>query len=518
MKIRLKISLHYFLGIAATFATLTALSISLKAEEGTPEKTAETKTSASAAATTNATATSSATASAGSATSTATTSPEARPTSALPKKKAKKAAVAENAKLPTKLPPYKGPKRIAIDFEKDSGTHQTTVVARHPLPLEKAMDDEKAAKETLRMGHETKAKGLAITLPLNKLNSRDLPGAVAIAKPAPNDEPVSVLETVETSMAPLADEKKILQKPTDEFSDRFLETQKTKNLNLKVRQVSRGNTTAQVADHVDPAVAKVDSPVKVEKKLEAGLSPTLTAEPQPAPIDPSNPVLDSASVTGTTVLNAPLVNTSTPIEPVQTIATQPEPLAEKLAEPPKIVASERRASHGSNLDLTNSRVYLRGGYLNAPYSELESRLKNGASSMGAGIGYALEKDLEVRISTDVSHGMDQSVAVENIRMITVRGELARFFSVGDISLFAAGGIGYASYNVLSVRSVKGDAITIKRHANDSALALIPAGGARVELTKAIAFEVEFDYLGLVGGAHSASVGGLEANAMLGFKF
>jgi hypothetical protein len=138
--------------------------------------------------------------------------------------------------------------------------------------------------------------------------------------------------------------------------------------------------------------------------------------------------------------------------------------------------------------------------------------------MGAGIGYALEKDLEVRISTDVSHGMDQSVAVENIRMITVRGELARFFPVGDISLFAAGGIGYASYNVLSVRSVKGDAINIKRHANDSALALIPAGGARVELTKAIAFEVEFDYLGLVGGAHSASVGGLEANAMLGFKF
>lgn len=517
MKIRLKISPRYFLSITVALATLTAFSISLKAEEKTPEKMAETKASVSATATaTDATATSSA--SAGSATSAAATSPEARPTTTLPKKKVKKAAVAESAKLPTKLPPYKGPKRISIDFEKDSGTHQTTVVARHPLPLEKAMDDEKAAKETMHMGRETKAKGLAITLPLNKLNSRDLPGTGTIVKPALNDEPVSVLDTVETAMAPLVDEKKILQKPIDEFSDRSLETHKTKNLNLKVRQISRGKTAAPIADHADPAVVKVDSPVKVENKLEAGLSPALTAEPQPTPIDPSSPVLDSASVAGTPLLNAPIVNVSTPIEPAPTIAAQPEPLAEKPAEPPTIVVSERRASHGSNLDLTNSRVYLRGGYLNAPYSELESRLQNGASSMGAGIGYALEKDLEVRISTDVSHGMDQAIAVENIRMITVRGELARFFQVGDISLFAAGGIGYASYNVLSVRSVKGDAITIKRHANDSALALIPAGGARVELTKAIAFEVEFDYLGLVGGSRSASVGGMEANAMLGFKF
>jgi opacity protein-like surface antigen len=176
------------------------------------------------------------------------------------------------------------------------------------------------------------------------------------------------------------------------------------------------------------------------------------------------------------------------------------------------------------------RLELRGSYLNAKYSELESRLTNGATALGFGVSHRIPSlamtsapaTLEGRLAIDVLHGLDQSVTPENIRMMLVRGDVMAFvpwsFVSDAVTPYVSGGLGYATYSVRSVRSVDGNTLTVRRHASGSALALIPALGARVRLSTDLSLDLQAEYLALLGGESSASVGGLGVNAAVGFKF
>lgn len=90
-----------------------------------------------------------------------------KPQAPAKKKAASPARPKAAQKQPTRLPPKKK-KTTVIDFEKNSGTHTTTVIVRTPLPLEEAQDEkslaEKQLKETQKKMAE-KPKPIAPALP-----------------------------------------------------------------------------------------------------------------------------------------------------------------------------------------------------------------------------------------------------------------------------------------------------------------------------------------------------------------
>jgi len=82
-----------------------------------------------------------------------------------------------SAKLPTKLPKAVKKKKAKVNFEENSGTHITTVIVRTPLPLEKALEDQKQAANEVTVISSSK------TVSLPELTDAMAPEAAAEKQP-----------------------------------------------------------------------------------------------------------------------------------------------------------------------------------------------------------------------------------------------------------------------------------------------------------------------------------------------
>ena len=352
-----------------------------------------------------------------------------------PAAKQKKVADA-NPKLPTKLPAYKGKKKVSLDFENNSGTHVTTVIARTPLPLEKALDDQAAARQAQKPLEEVVVKTPSRVEPSPKIEflpqrSQELePIEIAIQTPAPQTQPVRPQPTSPVAKAPVA----------------------------KVEAAPQVKPMAQPAPLPAPAVQKA-------------LPPTASQQVAPA--------------------KAP---STTPAVTVVTRTTAPDPLTARPF-----------------------RLATRTSYVSAKYSDLESRLENGATTLGLGLFYAIDLNIEGRLSLELGHGFDQEVNLQNTRMSLVRIDGVYFFMPGTFQPMAGAGLGYASHNVRSYRSVDGSTITLKEHLKSGSALLAPFAGGRIHFSPTVALDLSLEYLAFVGGESASSLGGLTCGLNLNFE-
>jgi|GEM_PF-4821103 len=255
----------------------------------------------------------------------------------------------------------------------------------------------------------------------------------------------------------------------------------------------------------------VAAPIAVQSTLPVEL-PQPTTSPQA--VKDERTTVSSTSVAVGPELMGP------PAPPVFDTTTQRTDLSpSERAEKPATLAVQTTLLAPRD-EFANRRLFIRGGYLDAAYSKLESDLKNGATLFGVSASQVFSKT-EVRLGIDVAHGLDQSITLRNTRMAMFRAEglynVAQASDFADFYLGAA--VGLADIDVTSFRGQNqyGD-VTVRENAKGDALLAEPEIGVRLHLSHIISFDVSLGYMLLSGGAPVSSLGGALAEAALGFTF
>ncbi len=165
------------------------------------------------------------------------------------------------------------------------------------------------------------------------------------------------------------------------------------------------------------------------------------------------------------------------------------------------------------------RVFVRTGYLNAEYNQLEGDLKNGATVFGVSISQ-LFTTTEVRLGLDVAHGLDQELSLRNTRMAMFRAEgLYQFKSLGIFHAFGGGAIGVAEVDVNSYhRSAASNDVELRENAKGTVLLGAPEVGIRGLISRDLSLDITAQYLLLAGGAPISKLGGWLGELALGFSF
>ncbi len=273
-------------------------------------------------------------------------------------------------------------------------------------------------------------------------------------------------------------------------------------------------TTEVSSTSIATSIATATStPVEATTTSEATASAaTLSATSQPADAfgPPAPPVFD------TSITESKLSTKSTDI-------TVAENALDADKGTPGTRASELKASTTflvpSN-EIPRRRLFIRGGYLDAAYSKLESDLKNGATLFGVSASQVFSKT-EVRVGVDFAYGLDQSISLRNTRMAMFRAEgLYNLASFKDTAAFYIGGaLGLADIQVTSFRSknANGD-VTIRENARGTAFLGSPEVGSRIYIGRQVSLDLTVQYLLLLGGDQVSNLGGLLGEAALGFRF
>lgn len=168
--------------------------------------------------------------------------------------------------------------------------------------------------------------------------------------------------------------------------------------------------------------------------------------------------------------------------------------------------------------------FLRAGYLNANYKKFDDRMNNSATSFGLGIARGFETtwgSFEARAALDAYHAMDQSVTVDNVRMLSVRTEVAYWLSHSRVKPGVSLGLGWADYSIRSYRSISGEderTVTIRTHAKSRAFTVIPATSLRIELGEGLMIDTQTEFLALLGGESADAAQGLGVTVSLGWIF
>ncbi len=168
--------------------------------------------------------------------------------------------------------------------------------------------------------------------------------------------------------------------------------------------------------------------------------------------------------------------------------------------------------------------FLRAGYLNANYKKFDDRMNNSATSFGLGVARGFETtwgSFEARAAFDAYHAMDQSVTIDNVRMLSVRTELAYWLSHSRVKPGVSLGLGWADYSIRSYRSISSEderTVTIRTHAKSRAFTVIPATSLRVELGEGLMIDTQTEFLALLGGESADAAQGLGVTVSLGWIF
>jgi len=416
-------------------------------------------------------------------------------------------------KPPTELPKYKvkKTKKIQIDFENpaEAGMHTTTVNGRTALPLDVAMTDQKNAenevrKATLRTRQETEPrvvqKKIATRLPEKtqgkfvSRNNSDLSQPAVIIRPeGSSKQSIAITAIPSQPKAPVS--------PSDVFE--VVPTAPTPHVlkPVPLAQLLAGSATPPPVATPPPPEFKAAAPQVLTRQTAP--QNLLIAEPSPTPKSLAPFVLVQPP--------APQVSAT----PYGTPAPSPTPV---VAPQPLFAAAP---TPGDDTDAPEiNRFYLRASYLDARYSHLESDLENGATTFGGGVART-RGDFEGRVILEIGHGLDQAVIPQNTRIFAVRGDVNYEFLKAQglpVAPIAGIGLGYTYFNVFSVRSDNGTTQTIRINDQTTSITTSPAVGIRLKLPKAFTLDLTAEYLLLLSGGESASLGGLAGALSLGVPF
>lgn len=167
-------------------------------------------------------------------------------------------------------------------------------------------------------------------------------------------------------------------------------------------------------------------------------------------------------------------------------------------------------------------AFLRTGYLQANYKKFDDRMKDGATYVGLGVAREFQTtwgSFEARASMDAYHAMDQSVTVDNIRMLATRTEVGYWFTKTRVRPGISLGLGWTDYSVRSYRTVSDqNNVTLKTHAKSQAFTVIPGTSLRIEIADGLVIDTQTEFLAILGGDSADAVQGLSFGASLGWLF
>jgi hypothetical protein len=211
------------------------------------------------------------------------------------------------------------------------------------------------------------------------------------------------------------------------------------------------------------------------------------------------------------------------VETVDALVEQQNPstsvlLAESIAETSQLPAKETAPQ---------TLAFVRSGYLQAKYGKFDSRMKDGATYVGLGVAREFETtwgSFEARASMDAYHAMDQSVTVDNIRMLATRTEVGYWFTRTRVRPGISLGLGWTDYSVRSYRSIgtstdpSNQTVVLKTHAKSQAFTVIPGTSLRIEVADGLVIDTQTEFLAILGGDSAEAVQGLSFGVALGWIF
>jgi hypothetical protein len=164
-----------------------------------------------------------------------------------------------------------------------------------------------------------------------------------------------------------------------------------------------------------------------------------------------------------------------------------------------------------------NRFLIRASYLDAHYDELDSRLENGATSIGVAAGRDFGS-IEARVALDFFNGMDQEVTLRNTRTLLLRGELLKFFNSGHmVHPFVGASLGLADVDVNSEVAVSSNEILSRENAKGTGLEVGPAAGLRFDLGRSgLSLDLSAEWIFISGPDQIDRAGGANLSTALTF--
>lgn len=379
-----------------------------------------------------------------------------------------------------------------------------------------------------------------------------LVSVLALTAPVASTDQTTVLpskkKAKKTSVVQALPPKKPAAPKTKRTYIDFSSAESGRELKQEVRIQSRVIVPAPPGDAAEPmssfSKTIVRPPVVVTKPV--AVQPTPTPEPQPTPEPTPEPTMEAApdlkpapgieqqpviepEVEESTIVQVSPSPTPTAVivvaTPVTSVTDQADTEKTPSVQTTPIAVSTAAAPQPRLAPATPSTmIFLRTGYLNANYRKFDDRMKNGATSMGLGAARGFTTDwgaFEARAALDAYHAVDQSITIDNLRMLAVRSELAYWLTHSRVKSGLSLGLGWADYSIRSYRSIQGsneDTVVIRTHAKSRAFAIIPATSLRIELAHDLVIDAQTEFVGLLGGDSSDAAQGLGLTAALGWMF
>jgi hypothetical protein len=265
----------------------------------------------------------------------------------------------------------------------------------------------------------------------------------------------------------------------------------------------------KIVEHAQAPVLKSLPEVKVSVSRSAPTpfaTPFATPSPAPIFINPTTVKTFAPTVSATPTAYSAYAATKAPVAPTgSTIEVVPVSVSRIPTPPP-----------APWLYADALRFYARTSYLNAHYSELESDLQNGATTMALGV--AKQSDMfEIRGTLEFGHGLDQAVTPQNTRFIIARADAEYFFLSGPFSPIVGVGLGYADVDVKSLRTSDGTDTVYREHIKTSGVVISPSAGMRMNFSN-YSLDLSAEYLTILGASHASALGGITGALGLGVPF
>ena len=429
-----------------------------------------------------------------------------------------------NAQAPKELP-QKPSRRVEIDFENDGSSVPTTVIVRKPIGFEEALEKSSDDTEQIRVQSRT-----VIAAPPGDLS--DLPTARSASRPKEPIEQAPTENTLENSTVTNATEPSAPLLKTDASSSVLGKStlpDATSSTRLSTEAaLAEAELRGQHGNRLREALRRswrLPPVASAPKDIDTQAPPAATV---PSAVEaPTAKVLDTQPASGSEAAQsaksekteAPALETKEP-DTVSISAPTSSP-ADRAQESASVRAQVPASGQRGDWELIDRRsLSLRFGSLRAEWSKFDSRMQNGATSMGLGMAQELMSpwgSLEARASIDLYHATDQAVTLDNVRMLATRTEIAYWLTPSRIRPALTLGMGVTEYAVRSYRAVgaNGD-VTIRTHARGTAFSVIPGTALRIDLNKDFRFDLQTEYLLHLGGDQSSRSQGLQVLGALGW--
>ncbi len=275
--------------------------------------------------------------------------------------------------------------------------------------------------------------------------------------------------------------------------------------------ITQKQNQKQTQNHSIPLILPPEPQPELQPEPPLASAPASPVVLPPIPVEPMKEFSNSASIDSEMKMDA-------------TIAVEPSVAPS--------VESSTKSSTQSSAKFTpppspNTLAFVRTGYLQAKYGKFDRRMKDGATYVGLGVAREFETtwgSFEARASMDAYHAMDQSITVDNLRMLATRTEVGYWFTKTRVRPGISLGLGWTDYSVRSYRAISSatdptnQTVVLKTHAKSQAFTVIPGTSLRIEVADGLVIDTQTEFLAILGGDSSEAVQGLSFGIALGWIF